>query len=710
MAGYVLKIVMEDTHPPVWRRVLVPEKITFGDLHEIIQILFDWDGYHMHDFRIPGDDILIEQDVEEDNFWDYESYKEDETLVDPFFRKYKWVRYTYDFGDDWRHKIMIEKIDETYQERDVVLMKYKGDNFMEDSGGIYFADESSRSAFDPDETKARLENLSPLSIRDLEEPKLLIKPKDYLKELYEQFKNMPLKVERGKIKKQDSLMTRKIDKWEEFCESTNREKLEITETPYSQEELLQALDGQEASDYCKYLQIPVKTSDSKDDKIHAVAQMLQSHPEYLLYTFTEEEFEVLHKLMKSQLEKFPQNDCQEDTVTKAIGIGLCDFGQGKLSFAPECDALLGKITSKLRKDTYRKIRKFDERMMALLQVYGMADLESFYKIYCQLYEEKQDKTEFFRYIYWYGSFNCIFNTSYTDDGRSFASMSEIDSQKVLEKLEKYGKGMEYALFSRDEIRYRAENLANRSDWIDMLFELLHYQAKMPMEDAQECLISIVIGIMNGNTLEESFEIVSEWYRDKQDIATYAESWEMISGIMLELELPMLKGRNRIQYAEEKKVSPWTLDMTEHNALPASGKEMHMYEFPEIIQDTMYAADCFGHEDALEALGDYKKQNNICSEEFLYMLCNACITFGKDEEAKMLLEELEKGTAAGKAAAKVLREKQQEKSDVADDEDDLVYPWMNAAPQTPFVRQSPKIGRNDPCPCGSGKKYKKCCGK
>ena len=26
-----------------------------------------------------------------------------------------------------------------------------------------------------------------------------------------------------------------------------------------------------------------------------------------------------------------------------------------------------------------------------------------------------------------------------------------------------------------------------------------------------------------------------------------------------------------------------------------------------------------------------------------------------------------------------------------------------------VNSSPKIGRNDPCPCGSGKKYKKCCG-
>lgn len=27
-----------------------------------------------------------------------------------------------------------------------------------------------------------------------------------------------------------------------------------------------------------------------------------------------------------------------------------------------------------------------------------------------------------------------------------------------------------------------------------------------------------------------------------------------------------------------------------------------------------------------------------------------------------------------------------------------------------IHKSAEIGRNDPCPCGSGKKYKKCCGK
>ena len=28
---------------------------------------------------------------------------------------------------------------------------------------------------------------------------------------------------------------------------------------------------------------------------------------------------------------------------------------------------------------------------------------------------------------------------------------------------------------------------------------------------------------------------------------------------------------------------------------------------------------------------------------------------------------------------------------------------------PFMRDQPKVGRNDPCVCGSGKKSKKCCG-
>ena len=60
MPGYTCKIVIEDTHPPVWRRVIIPDQITFFELHKIIQILFDWDDVHLHGFHIPSDDIVKE--------------------------------------------------------------------------------------------------------------------------------------------------------------------------------------------------------------------------------------------------------------------------------------------------------------------------------------------------------------------------------------------------------------------------------------------------------------------------------------------------------------------------------------------------------------------------------------------------------------------------------------------------------------------------
>ena len=67
---------------------------------------------------------------------------------------------------------------------------------------------------------------------------------------------------------------------------------------------------------------------------------------------------------------------------------------------------------------------------------------------------------------------------------------------------------------------------------------------------------------------------------------------------------------------------------------------------------------------------------------------------------------------------------QEETQVLDDreDEDVEYippaSWVDSDPdpftpmpvQRPIVYNSPKIGRNEPCPCGSGLKYKKCCGK
>jgi preprotein translocase subunit SecA len=41
--------------------------------------------------------------------------------------------------------------------------------------------------------------------------------------------------------------------------------------------------------------------------------------------------------------------------------------------------------------------------------------------------------------------------------------------------------------------------------------------------------------------------------------------------------------------------------------------------------------------------------------------------------------------------------------------DVVSEANEAIAKATPVRTGPKVGRNDPCPCGSGKKHKQCCG-
>ena len=48
-------------------------------------------------------------------------------------------------------------------------------------------------------------------------------------------------------------------------------------------------------------------------------------------------------------------------------------------------------------------------------------------------------------------------------------------------------------------------------------------------------------------------------------------------------------------------------------------------------------------------------------------------------------------------------------DKPEDISDLQRMMGEKAENTKTIVNETKIGRNDPCPCGSGKKYKKCCG-
>ena len=48
-------------------------------------------------------------------------------------------------------------------------------------------------------------------------------------------------------------------------------------------------------------------------------------------------------------------------------------------------------------------------------------------------------------------------------------------------------------------------------------------------------------------------------------------------------------------------------------------------------------------------------------------------------------------------------------DEFEDDDDMISDEELMEPGIKYRRSAPKVGRNDPCPCGSGKKFKKCHG-
>ncbi len=129
-----LKISLDDISPPIWRRVLVPDSMTLGELHSVIQIAMGWTNSHLHEFRVHGVSYG-EPDLE---FLDDMFDEWDTRLSDLALREKLRFKYTYDFGDGWDHSVVVEKflpVDKTLQYP--LCVKGKRSCPPEDCGGSW---------------------------------------------------------------------------------------------------------------------------------------------------------------------------------------------------------------------------------------------------------------------------------------------------------------------------------------------------------------------------------------------------------------------------------------------------------------------------------------------------------------------------------------------------------------------------------------------
>jgi len=150
---YQLKVGLMRWRPPIWRRVLVPSTITLGDLHAIIQILFGWDGDHLHQFEIGGKRYS-------DPFFDLGGDEKDESgvrLREVLAGATKKIRYEYDFGASWWHEITLERT----AERDPGTTYPLCSGFSGDSPVEYWSEDDPQEPepFDLPQTNRHLANL-----------------------------------------------------------------------------------------------------------------------------------------------------------------------------------------------------------------------------------------------------------------------------------------------------------------------------------------------------------------------------------------------------------------------------------------------------------------------------------------------------------------------------------------------------------------------
>lgn len=98
-----LKIILENTKPEVWRRVLIMEGSSLRTLHYLIQDVFWWKGYHSYMFKV-GDDEYSDPEFDTGQGW----LDDSKSKVGKIVEKFSEFNFIYDFGDWWSHKIIFE--------------------------------------------------------------------------------------------------------------------------------------------------------------------------------------------------------------------------------------------------------------------------------------------------------------------------------------------------------------------------------------------------------------------------------------------------------------------------------------------------------------------------------------------------------------------------------------------------------------------------
>ncbi|SFC26950.1 IS1096 element passenger TnpR family protein [Butyrivibrio sp. YAB3001] len=814
MKAYQLKITIKGSKPPIWRRCIVPAGISFSQLTVLFHKIIGWWEGHLSQYTFESLGVTLIENAGDyiGSRWDEVELDSSEHLIDEFFDEAKSFTYWYDFGDDWKHKVQIEKVLEDYEYNYPMVLKFKGDTPPEDCGGIWgyyhmldvlehpddpeyeevkeWFDEISGAHYDMELVNQELAKYKKTKkkIKPIKEVDLLYKENDIRaslnldqvvvpsgkesvpgskkkagkkandKEIKDAIKKLGDTIEKYVDTKRqfdeslrDTYGDDNVDDYYEFLEHSNNgeaklktifdysnwKDVTVEKSRNSMQDLMLNLRDIDIKNYMKYFQIPDTSGTKKLSRIKKILEVLGENPQYYLYMYAKDEVEVLFQLFSGDISDIEFSEFIPDEVEFAIIVsllmGIIEVKEKgtkvQIKFAEDADKAVEAIREVYKtsgKKIYKELEKFDRQIGGLMRNYGVVEINRLAPIIKDIWGKDVDSKDTIIKTYLHCTMPSRLSTA-TDylAGESYVVAPGIDAQSVMEyRKNKLSSDVDYRPFTKNDPNVSSSDMCESYFcWEDMegLFE---QELQLDSDEIGQNMEYLFMKTLDGCDATELFDVLCDIYPTDNPFIL-SQYWMISSSCVLETGIPHLMGHSRYEYFELTGQRPPELPITKFgtNGKKSKGPKAHLLNFPEDIQWELYELQL------TDKMKDKKEEYAQRAEvmlnkypenlELMAMMVDLFLAFDMKDKSKFLLHRMKKLDSS--LSTEVNRMLKMIDKGIIPNYIDSELPFHDDVNdfnlwgeddfdvvQQPVVREHPKIGRNDPCPCGSGKKFKKCC--
>lgn len=572
MPAHIFKVTLEHAKPPVWRRIVIPENATFEDLHIILQIAFGWETEHLHNFTFSDSHFSIGPVI---RGMLNDSEDESDEFVDDYLN-YRWIRYTYDFGDDWEHKIVYEKDDPDYDKDYAQILKYRGDDFIEDSGGVWHG---KQKLFSLNKANSRLAAHKIVSSNG--------KGSSGLDKKYEDFHDFALRYMN--------------DQSMEFYRGKDTESITEMLDDSAIEDLYRLLGNND-------------NSLSLEEKKQAVISNMLSNPKYYAAMFNAKELEFLQKCARTEVGRdlFLDSPSAAFTgfFTGVLDITYRDSRHAEIHFAKDFLPVLLKMRPAEYKKTDKKLNQISERIMVLLKAFGVLAKRDLVKKYTDIFPEdkKQDYLIMVTMrMYLEGQIQEMHHKTH-EEIPVYISLRQADTDRLFyERRDNdrwYYPEVEDKNFTRSEIRdriYKKDESGKLRTHIDEIVS----QVVEELEDFDTKLDEFLLYGSDYDEMPERFGYIYDELNDMDKV----DFWYTLINLLLKTNTPQYHGWTLEEYASKVHFEPWDI-LKEESDITSDDPQKTLLEIT--VTKARNAYECIKNKDMDKAkrLAKYKDDRRL----------------------------------------------------------------------------------------------------